>query len=183
MHSPASLKVTIEKCHFGVRQVEFLVRTFSSDGVLPQTYKIQNLLGKFRFPKSEKALPCYLGIVNYYINYITRMAEKLNSFYKLLKAEVPININSELKETFDSVNKTLSAACELALKHLITWQKLVLMTDASSRSTGYAPMIEHNPDQKIQSRKKISAFVVFRSKIFSPAQLKMSVYSKQFLPI
>ena len=32
------------------------------------------------------------------------MAEKLNPFYKHLKAEVAINITSELRETFDSVN-------------------------------------------------------------------------------
>ena len=44
------------------------------------------------------------------------MTEKLNHFHKLLKAEVPININSELNENFDSVNKALSDACELALK-------------------------------------------------------------------
>ena len=47
------------------------------------------------------------------------MAEKLNAIYKLLKAEVPINITSELKETLDSVNKALSDACQLALKHPI----------------------------------------------------------------
>ena len=38
----AGLKLTIEKCHFGVRQVEFLGRTISSEGVLPQSHKIQN---------------------------------------------------------------------------------------------------------------------------------------------
>ena len=43
------------------------------------------------------------------------MAEKLNPFYKLLKAGIPINITSELKETFDSVNKSLSDACQLFL--------------------------------------------------------------------
>ena len=69
------------------------------------------------------------------------MAEKLNSFYKLLKAEVPINIISELKETFDSVNKALSDACELALIQPIPGKQLVLMTDASFRSAGYALMI------------------------------------------
>ena len=47
------------------------------------------------------------------------MAEKLNPFYKLLKAEFPINIPSELKETFDSVKKALSDSCELALKQSI----------------------------------------------------------------
>ena len=39
------------------------------------------------------------------------MAEKLNPFCKLLKTEVPINITSDLKETFDSGNKVLSDAC------------------------------------------------------------------------
>ena len=101
----AGLKLTIEKCHFGVRQVEFLGRTISPEGISPQARKIQNFLDKLRFPKSKKALQCYLGFVNYYRNYIPRMAEKLHPFYKLLETEVPIKITSELKETFDSVNK------------------------------------------------------------------------------
>ena len=94
----AGLKLTIEKCHFGVRQVEFLRRTISSKGVLPQSHKIQNFFNKLRFPKSKTALQRYLGFVIYYRNYIPRMAEKLNPFNKLLKAEVPINITSELEK-------------------------------------------------------------------------------------
>ena len=111
------------------------------------------------------------------------MAEKLHPFYKLLKTEVPINITSELKETFDSVNAALSNACELALKQPIPGKQLVLMTDASFRSAGYALMIEDNPDQKIQSKRKTYAPVAFGSKISFPAQLKMSIYSKEFLAI
>ena len=179
----AGLKLTIEKCHFGVRQVEFLGRTISPEGISPQARKIQNFLAKLRFPKSKKALQRYLGFVNYYRNYIPRMAEKLNPFYKLLKTEVPINITSDLKETFDSVNTALSDACELALKQPIPRKQLVLMTDASFRSAGYALVIEDNPDQKIQSKRKTYDPVAFGSKIFSPAQLKMSIYSKEFLAI
>ena len=44
-------------------------------------------------------------------------------------------------------------------------------------------MIEDNPDQKIQSKRKTYAPDAFGSKIFSPAQLKMSIYSKEFLAI
>ena len=44
-------------------------------------------------------------------------------------------------------------------------------------------MIEDNPDQKIQSKRKTYAPVAFGSKIFSPAQLKMSIYSKEILAI
>ena len=176
------LKLTTEKCHLGVRQVEFLGRTISSDGVSPQAHKIHNFLKKLRFPKSKKALQRYLGFMSYYRNYIPRMAEKLNPFYKLLKAEVPINVTSDLKQIFDSVNKAMSDACELALKQPIPpGKQLVLMTDASFRSAGYALMIEDNPDQKTQSKRKTYAPVAFGSKIFSPAQLKMSVSSKEFL--
>ena len=57
------------------------------------------------------------------------------------------------------------------------------MTDASFRSAGYALMIEDNPDQKIQSKRKTYAPVAFGSKNFSPAQLKVSIYSKEFLAI
>ena len=150
----AGLKLTIEKCHFGVRQVEFLGRTIPSEGVSPQSHKIQNFLNELRFAKGKKALQRYLGFVNYYRNYIARMVEKLNPFYKLLKAEFPINITSELKGTFDSVNKALSDACELALKQPIHGKQLVLMTDASLRSAGHALMIEDNPDQKLQSERR-----------------------------
>ena len=179
----AGLKMTIEKWHFGVRQVEFLGRTISPEAISPQARKIQNFLDKLRFPKSKKPLQRYLGFVNYYRNYIPRMAEKLHPFYKLPKTDVPINITSELKEIIDSVNKALSDACELALKQPIPGKQLVLMTDASFRSAGYALMIEDNPNQKIQSKRKTYAPVAFGSKIFSPAQLKMSICSKEFLAI
>ena len=176
----AGLKLTIEKCHFGVRQVEFLGRTISPKGISPQARKLQNFFDKLRFPKSKKALQRYLGFMKYYRIYIPRMAEKLNPFYNLLKPEVPINITSELKETFDLVNKALSDACELALKQPILRKQLVLMTDASFRSAGYALMIEDNPDQKIQSKRKTYAPEAIGSKIFSPAQLKCPYTQKNF---
>ena len=111
------------------------------------------------------------------------MAEKLNPFYKLLKMEVPINTTSEFRETFDSVEKALGITCELALEQPIPGKQLVLMTDASFRSAGYALMIEDNPDQKIQTKRKTYAPVAFDSKLFSPAQQKMSINSKDFLAI
>ena len=76
----ARLKLTIEKCLFGVRQVEFLGATISSEGVLPQSHKIQNFLKKVKFPKCKKALQHYLDFVIFYRKYIPRMAEKLNPF-------------------------------------------------------------------------------------------------------
>ena len=84
------------------------------------------------------------------------MAEKLNQSNELLKAEVPINITSELKETFDSVNKPM--------KKPIRRKQLVLMTDASFRSSGSAVMIEDNPGQNVQSNRKTYLPVAFKLK-------------------
>ena len=50
----AGLKLTIEKCHFEFRQLEFLGRTISPEGISPQARKIQNFLDKLRFPKSKR---------------------------------------------------------------------------------------------------------------------------------
>ena len=50
----ARLNLTIEMCHFEVRQVEFLGQTISSEGVSPQTHKIQNFLDKLRSPTGKK---------------------------------------------------------------------------------------------------------------------------------
>ena len=135
-----------------------------------------------RFPKSKKALQRYLRFVNYYRNYVPRMVEKLNPFYKLLKAEVPINIISELKESFDSVNKALSDACQLALKQPIPGKQLVLMTDASFRSAGYALMVEDNPDQNIQSKRKHLHQSRLDQKSFPPHSLRCQFTRRNFWP-
>ena len=117
-------------------------------------HRVQKISGKLRFPKSEKVLQRYLVFVNYYISFITSFGEKLRPLNKLLKAEVPISITSELKTSFDSVNKALSDACELALNQPIPGKHLVLLTDASFKSAGYALMIEINPNQNIQTIRK-----------------------------
>ena len=107
------------------------------------------------------------------------MVEKFNPFYKLLKMEVPINITSDLNEIFDSVNKTLGEACELALKQPIPGKQLVLRTDASFRSAGYALMIEDNPDQKIQSTRKTYAPVAYLAQKFSPPRYSKYPYTQK----
>ena len=108
------------------------------------------------------------------------IAEKLNAFYKLLKTDDPINITSELKEVFYSVNKALNDACQLALKLLISGRQLVAMTDASVRGAGYALVIEDNPDQKIQSKRKAFAPVAFESKFFPLHNSRCQFTQKSF---
>ena len=179
----AGLKLTTEKCHFGVTQVEFLGRTITPDGIALQDQKIKNFLAKVRYPKSKKQVQKYLGFVNYYRNYIPRLSETLIGMYELLKADSKIRISEDFVENFKDVNASLAEACGFALRQPIEGKQYVLMTDASFRASGYALMIEENDECKLLSKRKTFAPVAFGSRVFSPAQLKMSIYCKEFLAI
>ena len=69
------------------------------------------------------------------------------------------------------------------LKQPIKNKQLIPMTDASFTAAGYAIMIEDDPNQKLQSRRKTYAPIAFGSKTFNPTQHKMSIYAKEFLAI
>ena len=146
----AGLTLTKEKCRFGVRQFEFLGRLFSPEGISPQARKNQNLLRKLRFLKPKMALQRHLGFVNFCKNYTPRVVEKLNTFYKLLKAETSINITSDLRETFDSLNKAIIDRCDIVMKHPFPGKQFVLITHASFRNAGYALIIEDKPKNTIK---------------------------------
>ena len=176
----AGLKLTMAKCHFGVKQVDFLGRTITPEGVSPQSEKVKQFLQKLKFPKSKKALQRYIGFLNYYRNYIPRLSEKLSPFFKLLKETSQFCIPNTVLDTFNELNQQLEKSCSLAVKQPIKNQQLILMTDASFTAAGYAIMIEDDPNQKLQSRRKTYAPIAFGSKTFNPTQLKMSIYAKEF---
>ena len=71
----------------------------------------------------------------------------------------------------------------MALKQPLPNKQLVLMTDASFTAAGYAILTEDDPNQKDSSVKKSYAPIAYGSKTFTPSQLKMYIYAKQFLAI
>ena len=179
----AGHKLTMHKCHFGAKEIDFLGRTITPEGVRPQRPRVQNFLEKTKFPKSKKALQRYLGFLNYYRNYNPRLSEKLTPFFKLLKNDAKVIVTPDLLEQFTEINKALDRCCELALKQPLPNKQIALMTDASFLAAGYAVLIEDDPSEKYTSTRKSFAPVAYGSKTFSPAELKMSIYAKEFLAI
>ena len=179
----AGLKLTMHKCHFGAKKIDFLGRTITPEGVRPQRPRVQNFLEKTKFPKSKKALQRYLGFLNYYRNYIPRLSEKLTPFFKLLKSDAKVTVTPDLLQQFTEINKALDRCCDLALKQPLPNKQIALMTDASFSAAGYAVLIEDDQMEKYSSMRKSFAPVAYGSKTFSPAQLKMSIYAKEFLAI
>ena len=58
----AGLKLTRHKCHFGVKEIDFLGRTITPQGVKPQKQTVQNFLEKTKFPEVEKGFTTIFGI-------------------------------------------------------------------------------------------------------------------------
>ena len=179
----AGLKLTMHKCHFGATEIDFLGRTITPEGVKPQKQQITTFLEKTKFPKSKKALQRYLGLLNYYRNYIPRLSEKLAPFFQLLKKDEKVLVTTELVQQFNEINRDLDKCSQLALKQPLPNKQLVLMTDASFTAAGYAILTEDDPNQKFTSVKKSYAPIAYGSKTFTPSQLKMSIYAKEFLAI
>ena len=182
----AGLKLSMAKCHFGVQEVDFLGRTITTKGVAPQKQKITKFLEKVKFPRSMKALQRYIGFLNYYRNYIPRLAERLTPFLQLLKttdSKTKTLITPDITKEFRERNEALDRCCQLALRQPLPGKQLVLMTDASFQAAGYAVLIEDDPNQKYTSTRKTYAPIAYGSKTYSPSQIKMSIYANEFLAI
>ena len=179
----AGLKLSMDKCHFRVQGVDFLGRTITTNGVAPQKQKTANFLEKFKFLRSKKALQRYIGFLNYYRNYIPRLAERLTPFFQLLKttdAKTKIPITPDFMKEFREINEALDRCCQLALRQPLPGKQLVLMTGASFQAAGYAVLIEDDPNQKYTSTRKTYPAIAYGSKTYSTSQIKMSLYAKIF---
>ena len=182
----AGLKLRMAKCHFGLQEVDFLGRTIKTKVVAPQKQKITKFLENIKFPQSKKTLRRYIGFLNYYRNYLTRLAERLTPFFQLLKTthtKIKISITPDIMKEFREINEVLDRCCQLALRQPLPGKQLVLMTDASFQAAGYAVLIEDNPKQKYTSTRKTYAPIAYGSKTYSPSQIQMSFYAKEFLAI
>ena len=180
----AGLKLSIAKCYFRVKKVDFLGRTITTKGVAPQKQKITKFLEKVNFLRSKKALQRYIVFLKCYRNYLPRLAERLTPFFQLLKTtdvNAKILITPFIMKEFREINEALDRCRQLALRQPLPGKQLVLTTDASFQAAGYAVLIEDDPNQKHTSTRKTYAPLAYGSKTYSPSQIKMSIYAKEFL--
>ena len=113
----AGLKLSMSKCNFGVKQVDFLGRR--------QADKVKDFPAKLRFPKSKKALQRYIGFLNYYRNFIPRLSEKTYSVFQTPQKNLQIlctnKLGRGLHKTHSTSGKLLSTRVETTIKRQTTY--------------------------------------------------------------
>ena len=75
-------KLTMHKCRFGAKDIDFLGRTINPEGLRPQRPRVQNFLEKTKFPKSKKSTPTILGLPKLLSQLHPKTFRKTDPFFK-----------------------------------------------------------------------------------------------------
>ena len=126
----ANLKVNPKKSHFCVKSVEFLGHQLNSDHSSPLNSKL-DAINEFPLPKTKKQLRSFLGLCNFYNNYVKNFAFLAQPMYSLLKKNSPklIKWPDVAINAFDNLKSALSS--NVKLFHVDPNKPYVLQCDAS----------------------------------------------------
>ena len=179
----AGLRLSMSKCEFGVKEIEFLGMNYTADGVQPIRRKIEDFLETMKMPKTVRQIQRLAGFCQFYKYYIPHLAHKLLPFYQLILKNEKFKISDEHKLAFDSLKDALRKCIDRTLKQPLAGKQYVMLTDASKYAAGFVLMIEDKVITKKGKEIKQFAPVAFGSKKFEPAQLRLSIFAKEFLAV
>ena len=179
----SGLKLSAHKCEFGTTKIDYLGSTITPKGILPESGKLEKILGQTRMPNTVKQVKRLIGFVQFFRNFIPNLGQKLLPFYKLLREENVFTITNDHHGSLNTSQADLTRATDLTLRLAKPGLQYVILCDASFHGTGFVLMIEdYLIDQKGKT-KKTYAPVSFGSRLFTTTQLKFSVYYKEFLAL
>ena len=179
----SGLTLSPKKCEIGTQRMKFLGNIVTPKGVSPEKVKISAFLDKIKMPQAIKQVKRLIGYVQFFRNYMPSIGEKLTPFYRLLKKSIDFEITAEHYKSLEVLKKDLIQATNLTLKLPEPGLQYVILCDASNHETGFVLMVEDYIKTDNKGGIKTYAPVPFGSRLFNPAQLKFSIYYKEFLAL
>lgn len=166
--------LNIEKCIFGVEKINFLGYEVSSSGIKPTQERIETI-SKYPQPKTIIELRRFLGMLNFYRDFLPHQAHLQNDLNKYLhnrkkNDKTPIEWTTAAIQAFEKCRQSITEATTLCFP--VPGCSLAIMTDASDHSLGAVLQ------QKIENIWKPLAFF---SKAMSATQCRYSVYDRELL--
>lgn len=162
------LHLNKKKCQFFQKSVTYLGHTINEQGLHPTQEKVNEIINSPR-PTNISALRTFLGMVNYYQQFIPNMASKLTPLYQLLQKNTKFTWSKECQNAFESLKKEICS--EKVLTPFQVELPVILATDASP--TGYGAVLSHiMPDGKERP-------VAFASKSLSKTEKRYSQLDKE----
>ncbi|XP_062558020.1 uncharacterized protein K02A2.6-like [Armigeres subalbatus] len=162
--------VKFGKCHFFMRQVNYLGQLLDKEGVRPDPEKVKAIVN-MPPPNDIATLRSYLGAVNYYGKYIREMRKLRQPLDELLKQGVCFRWSDQCQQSFDRFKEILQSP--LMLTHYNPRLDIVVSADASN--VGIGARIAHRfPDGSEKA-------VYHASRSLTPAESRYSQIEKEAL--
>ena len=184
----AGLAISLPKCEFGVKELNYLGYTINKEGIRPIQKKIA-AIDNFPIPEKQKQLLAFLGALNYYrasLPFLEEQgqrrspAEVLDPLYKLATCEIPKK--TSFKELWKSNEKVQKAFVDA--KKLLNNAATLNYPDPS------APIAMTSDASKFALGASIDQFVdgawrplSFWSKALKPQQQNYSTYRRELMAI
>ena len=134
-------------------------------------------------PQTTKQVKRLIGFVQFFKNYIPNLGEKLIPIYQMLRKDVVIQPTETHFENLERLKTDLIEATKMTLRLPKPGLQYVLLCDASYYEAGFVLMVEDYVTGNESNVKKTFAPVGFGSHLFNTAQLKFSIYYKEFLAL
>lgn len=129
----AGLVLNIEKCSFFQESVSYLGFVIDRNGIHKSPEKIKAIL-QSRIPTNTSELKSFLGMVNYYRNFIRNASSILSPLHKLLQKHVPWSWTKEHDKAVSTIKRELVSDTTLA--HFNPEALLIVTVDASPCGLG-----------------------------------------------
>ena len=164
-----------EKCQYKKTEIEFLGRVLGSEGISPPKKSLDAILSA-PVPLDKKSLRSFLGLINFFRNFIPNIASCATSLYDLLKENVPFTWNDRHQEEFSALKQKLANFVPLAFYDSCVSTETFLTTDASGYGIA-AVLTQVSPETGEEKP------ICFISRKLSENEQKYSVSEKEFLAV
>jgi transposase InsO family protein len=166
------LILNLNKCVFEVDSVDFLGYDLSAKGIKMQENKISAVQG-FPAPKCVKDLQRFLGLANYYKEFVKDYSRIAAPLFTLLRKENKFVWNLEADRAFRGIKAQFTKEAVLVFPDRI--KPFILYTDCSKVALGavLAQLDDNNKERTIS----------FYSRSLTPAEKNYPIYDKEMLAI
>ena len=179
----SGLKISPKKCEIGTQRMKFLGNVVTPQGVTAEEAKISTFLSKIKMQRAVKQVKRLIGFVQFFRNYMPSLGEKLIPFYKLMKKQIDFEITEDHYKNLETLKADLIQATTLTLRLPKPGLQYVILCDASYHGTGFVLMVEDYVKNEKNEEVKTYTPVSFGSRLFNTAQLKFSIYYREFLAL
>ena len=100
------MKLKLTKCKFGRSEIQFLGHIIIHEGIRTLPEKTEEI-SKIKAPRNADKVRAFLGLLNYYYQFIPAFADLMHLIQKLLKKNIKFEWTEECDKAFRTAKETL----------------------------------------------------------------------------